>query len=198
MRDRDWAPARCPPIEGARTQMSGTRQNAGSESRGVESPRRRRSEAERRRIVAETREVHLAGGRLSPSESLAVARHSAHGFGWGDGGSGSAQLALAATTCHRAGKRRRSLPDVQVGGHRASAAGGLYLGALHGPRLACLAVRAVRILRPDRLDSPARATMHKTRPAARAACGRQVRPAHFAVDAVEHAAGCCRRSPPGR
>lgn len=43
----------------------------------------------------QTREVYLAGGRLSPSESLAVARHSAHGFGWGDGGSGAAQLALA-------------------------------------------------------------------------------------------------------
>ena len=43
----------------------------------------------------ETREVYVAGGRLNPSESLAVARHSAHGFGWGDGGSGGAQLALA-------------------------------------------------------------------------------------------------------
>ena len=43
----------------------------------------------------ETREVYLAGGRLSPSESLAVTRHSAHGFGWCDGGSGAAQLALA-------------------------------------------------------------------------------------------------------
>ena len=43
----------------------------------------------------ETREIYLAGGRLNPSESLAVARHSAHGFGWGDGGSGSAQLALS-------------------------------------------------------------------------------------------------------
>ena len=43
----------------------------------------------------ETREVYLAGGRLSPGESLAVARHSAHGFGCGDGGSGVAQLALA-------------------------------------------------------------------------------------------------------
>ena len=42
-----------------------------------------------------TREVGLPGGRLSPSESLAVARHSADGFGWGDGGSGAAQLALA-------------------------------------------------------------------------------------------------------
>ena len=43
----------------------------------------------------ETREIYLASGRLNPSESLAVARHSAHGFGWGDGGSGAAQLALA-------------------------------------------------------------------------------------------------------
>ena len=43
----------------------------------------------------ETREVYLPGRRLSPSESLAVARHSAHGFGWGDGGSGAAQIALA-------------------------------------------------------------------------------------------------------
>ena len=43
----------------------------------------------------ETREIYLPGGRLNPSESLAVARHSAHGFGWGDGGSGAAQLALA-------------------------------------------------------------------------------------------------------
>ena len=43
----------------------------------------------------ETREVYVAGGRLNPMESLAVARHSAHGFGWGDGGSGAAQLALA-------------------------------------------------------------------------------------------------------
>ena len=42
-----------------------------------------------------TREVFLAGGRLNPSESLAVARYSADGFGWGDGGSGAAQLALA-------------------------------------------------------------------------------------------------------
>ena len=43
----------------------------------------------------ETREIYVAGGRLNPGESLAVARHSAHGFGWGDGGSGAAQLALA-------------------------------------------------------------------------------------------------------
>ena len=43
----------------------------------------------------ETREVYSVGGRLNPSESLAVARHPAHGFGWGDGGSCAAQLALA-------------------------------------------------------------------------------------------------------
>ena len=43
----------------------------------------------------ETCEVYVAGGRLNPSESLAVARHSTHGFRWGDGGSDAAQLALA-------------------------------------------------------------------------------------------------------
>ena len=37
----------------------------------------------------ETREVCLVGGRLSPSESAAVARYSAHGFGWGDSASGA-------------------------------------------------------------------------------------------------------------
>ena len=42
-----------------------------------------------------TREVYLAGGRLNPSESLAVARHSPNGFAWGCGSSGPAQLALA-------------------------------------------------------------------------------------------------------
>ena len=43
----------------------------------------------------QTREVYLAGDRLNRSESLAVARHSPNGFGWGYGGSGPAQLALA-------------------------------------------------------------------------------------------------------
>ena len=43
----------------------------------------------------QTREVYLAGGRLNPTESLAVARHSPNGFGWGYGGSGPAQLSLA-------------------------------------------------------------------------------------------------------
>ena len=42
-----------------------------------------------------TGEVYLAGGRLNPGESLAVVPHSPDGFGWGDGGSGAAQLALA-------------------------------------------------------------------------------------------------------
>ena len=117
----------------------------------------------------ETREVYLAGRRLSPSESLAVARHSAHGFGWGDGGSGRGSARARATTaCHRQGERRRSLLCVQVGGHRSFAAGGLHLGAFHGPRLACLAVRGVRVLRPNRLRNPPRATMHQPPSAGRA------------------------------
>ena len=71
MRDRDWAPVWCPPIEGARTQMSETRQKAGSGSGGVESPRRRRSEAERRRIVAESY-------RSGESASAVARRHGVH------------------------------------------------------------------------------------------------------------------------
>ena len=71
MRDREWAPAWCPPIEGARTQMSETRQKAGSGSRGVESPRRRRSEAERRRIVEESY-------RSGESASAVARRHGVH------------------------------------------------------------------------------------------------------------------------
>ena len=43
----------------------------------------------------ETREVYVADERLNPRESLAVARHTAHGFGSGDGRSGAAQLAFA-------------------------------------------------------------------------------------------------------
>ena len=42
-----------------------------------------------------TREFSIVGVRLGPSESLAVAQHSAHGFGWGDGVSGAAQLVVA-------------------------------------------------------------------------------------------------------
>ena len=60
----------------------------------------------------ETRKVYLAGRRLSPSESLAVARHSAHGFGWGDGGSGAAQLALALLM--RATDRARAVAHYQA------------------------------------------------------------------------------------
>ena len=51
-----------------------------------------------------SRAVILGGEPLSPTESLAVARHAADGFAWGDGGSGAAQLALAA---RGAGGRRR-------------------------------------------------------------------------------------------
>ena len=47
-----------------------------------------------RDLYWETREVYVVGGRLNPSESLAVAGDSAYGFGWGDGGLGAAQLAL--------------------------------------------------------------------------------------------------------
>ena len=60
----------------------------------------------------QTREIYLAGGRLNACESLAIARHSPDGFGWGDGGSGPAQLALAillrATTRPRSPTTRRS------------------------------------------------------------------------------------------
>ena len=42
-----------------------------------------------------TGEVDLAGGRLDPAESLAVATHSPEGFWWGNVGSGATQLGLA-------------------------------------------------------------------------------------------------------
>ena len=45
--------------------------------------------------VRATGEVYLAGGRLDPTESLAVATHSPEGFGWGSAGRGATQLALA-------------------------------------------------------------------------------------------------------
>ena len=45
--------------------------------------------------VRATGEVYLAGGRLDPAESLAVATHSPQGFGWGNAGRGATQLALA-------------------------------------------------------------------------------------------------------
>ena len=51
--------------------MSETRQKAGTGSRGVESPRRRRSEAERRRIVAESY-------RSGESASAVARRHGVH------------------------------------------------------------------------------------------------------------------------
>ena len=45
--------------------------------------------------VRATGEVYLAGGRLDPDESLAVATHSPEGFWWGNVGAGATQLALA-------------------------------------------------------------------------------------------------------
>ena len=45
--------------------------------------------------VRATGEVYLAGVRLDPAESLAVAVHSPQGFWWGDVGAGATQLALA-------------------------------------------------------------------------------------------------------
>lgn len=41
------------------------------------------------------REVWLDGKKLSPARSQKVFTHSPKGFGWGHGGAGSAQLALA-------------------------------------------------------------------------------------------------------
>ena len=52
MCDWEWAPRWCPPVKGARSQMSETKQKSGS--RSAKSPRRRWSEAQRRRIVAES------------------------------------------------------------------------------------------------------------------------------------------------
>ena len=45
--------------------------------------------------VRATGEVYLAGGRLDPAESLAVATQSPEGFWWGNVGSGATQLGLA-------------------------------------------------------------------------------------------------------
>ena len=45
--------------------------------------------------VRATGEVYLAGGRLDPAESLAVAVHSPQGFWWGNVGAGAMQLGLA-------------------------------------------------------------------------------------------------------
>ena len=42
-----------------------------------------------------TGEVYLAGGRLDPAESLAVATHSPEGFWWGNVDRGATQLGLA-------------------------------------------------------------------------------------------------------
>ena len=42
-----------------------------------------------------TKRVWIAGREVRPERSLRVRNHSPEGFSWGDGGSGSAQLALA-------------------------------------------------------------------------------------------------------
>ena len=62
-----------PPNEGARAQMSEAinKSGAGSGSRGMDSPRRRRSEAERRRIVAESY-------RSGESATAVARRHGVH------------------------------------------------------------------------------------------------------------------------
>ena len=89
----------------------------------------------------ETREVYLAGGNLNLSESLAVSRHSAYGFEWGDGGSGAAQRAVAVLP--RATNRASAVAHNQafkweVIAHLAQADFTLALST----------VRAVSILRP--------------------------------------------------
>ena len=61
----------CLPVKGARTQISEAREKAGSGSRGAGSFRRRQSEAERRRIVAES----YRSGELA---SAVARRHGVH------------------------------------------------------------------------------------------------------------------------
>ncbi len=43
----------------------------------------------------ETKQVWIGGREVRPARSVRVRHHSPEGFSWGDGGSGSAQLALA-------------------------------------------------------------------------------------------------------
>ena len=66
MRDWEWALEWCLPIKGARSPMSEATQKSGSH--GEDSPRRRWSEAQRRRIVAESYESAsaLANKRVTP------------------------------------------------------------------------------------------------------------------------------------
>ena len=68
MRDREWAPGGVSTIEGTRSQMTDATQKAGAESRGVDTPRRRWSEAQKRRIVAESY-------RSGDSVSVVAQRH---------------------------------------------------------------------------------------------------------------------------
>ena len=97
-------------------------------------------------IVESPGEVYVAGERLNLSVSLAVARHSALGFGWGDGVSGGTQLALLV----RATDRTSAVAHYQAFKWEVIRApvSGLHLGGLHGPRLDCLALPAVNVHRP--------------------------------------------------
>ena len=54
MRDWEGAPRWCPPVKGARSQRTDTTQKASAQSRGVDAPRRRWSEAHKRRVVADS------------------------------------------------------------------------------------------------------------------------------------------------
>ena len=67
-----------PPVKGARTQMSETRQKAESGSGGVDSPRRRWSEAQRRRIVAES----YHGGESASAVARRYGVHTSVLFRW--------------------------------------------------------------------------------------------------------------------
>ena len=91
----------------------------------------------------QTREVYLAGGRLNPSESLAVARHSPTGFGWGYGlRSGTARTGDPAPG-NRPRDRDGALPGVQVGGDREAAASGFLAASRQGARLARIESQAL-------------------------------------------------------
>ena len=93
----------------------------------------------------QTCEVYLAGGRLNPSESLAVARHSPTGFGWGDGGSGAVTARPRdPAPSDRPQERGGALPGVQVGRDREAAAGGLLPASRQGARLAHIENRWLR------------------------------------------------------
>ena len=61
MCDWDWTPRRWPPIKGTRLQMSDATEKSGSGSRGLDSPRRRWSEAQK--ATGRRRELPVGGIR---------------------------------------------------------------------------------------------------------------------------------------